>query len=76
MTNLQQAYLDLLPFSDCTTVTLRAATGQEGGETGVEGHEKKVTYCFLTHLVSYKVCLLARFMEIQHFFANKDFDEF
>lgn len=50
MTNLQQAYLDLLPFSDCTTVTLRAATGQEGGETGVEGHEEKGHLLFLDPL--------------------------
>lgn len=50
--------------SDSTTVTVRAARGQEGGQPGVEGREKKVTCCFLTHLVSDKVCLFVWFVEI------------
>lgn len=43
-----------------------------------EGREKKVTYCFLTHLVTYKVGLFAWFMEIFNIFkdSKKDFDEF
>lgn len=71
---MQQAYSDLLLFSDGTAVTLRAATGQQGGKTGSRDVAKG---CLLLlhpfgQLQGLSVCGNSTFLK----HVNKDFYEF